>query len=88
MKTIIMTLAAAFLVFAACSREESRPNIIFIMSDDHAEKAISAYDSTLIRTPNIRPPGQRGDPFQQQLRDQFHLRPQPGGAPDREIRAH
>lgn len=30
-----------------------RPNIIFIMSDDHAFQAISAYDSTLINTPNI-----------------------------------
>ncbi|MEH0152917.1 sulfatase [Limibacter armeniacum] len=30
-----------------------RPNIIFIMSDDHAQRAISAYDSTLIQTPNI-----------------------------------
>jgi arylsulfatase A-like enzyme len=31
----------------------SRPNILFIMSDDHSERAISAYGSTLIRTPNI-----------------------------------
>lgn len=31
----------------------SPPNIIFIMSDDHASKAISAYDSSLIQTPNI-----------------------------------
>lgn len=30
-----------------------RPNIIFIMSDDHAYQAISAYDSKLIQTPNI-----------------------------------
>lgn len=30
-----------------------RPNIIFIMSDDHAYQAISAYDSNLIQTPNI-----------------------------------
>ncbi len=29
------------------------PNIIVIMADDHAQRAISAYDSTLIRTPNI-----------------------------------
>lgn len=32
---------------------QKRPNILFIMSDDHAYQAISAYDSTLIRTPNI-----------------------------------
>lgn len=29
------------------------PNIIFILADDHAERAISAYDSTLIHTPNL-----------------------------------
>lgn len=32
---------------------QERPNIIFIMSDDHAYQAISAYDNTLIETPNI-----------------------------------
>jgi arylsulfatase A-like enzyme len=30
-----------------------RPNIVFIMSDDHAAQAISAYGSRLIRTPHI-----------------------------------
>lgn len=30
-----------------------RPNIIFIMSDDHAYQAISAYSNHLIKTPNI-----------------------------------
>ena len=30
-----------------------RPNIIFIMADDHAEQAISAYGGELVRTPNI-----------------------------------
>ncbi|MEM7571687.1 MAG: sulfatase [Bacteroidota bacterium] len=30
-----------------------RPNILFIMSDDHAERAISAYDNSLISTPNL-----------------------------------
>jgi arylsulfatase A-like enzyme len=33
--------------------EAKRPNIIFIMSDDHAYQAISAYDDRLIQTPNI-----------------------------------
>jgi len=31
----------------------SRPNIIFILSDDHAYQAISAYGSELAETPNI-----------------------------------
>ncbi|MEE9431090.1 MAG: sulfatase [Melioribacteraceae bacterium] len=33
--------------------QQEQPNIIFIMSDDHAEKAISAYTSELLKTPNI-----------------------------------
>ncbi|PRY89028.1 sulfatase family protein [Mongoliibacter ruber] len=54
-------LLFAFLIttLVSCSSEKSethkkeRPNIIFIMSDDHAYQAISAYDNTLIETPNI-----------------------------------
>ena len=47
----------AVLAFS-CKTEEGektaeRPNIIFIMSDDHAYQAISAYDNSLIETPNI-----------------------------------
>ncbi len=33
--------------------KKERPNIIFIMSDDHSERAISAYGGKLINTPNI-----------------------------------
>jgi len=32
---------------------QEKPNIVFIMSDDHAYQAISAYSDKLIRTPNI-----------------------------------
>ena len=32
---------------------QQRPNIIYIMSDDHDAQAISAYNKTLIHTPNI-----------------------------------
>ncbi|HEY3129927.1 MAG TPA: sulfatase [Acidobacteriota bacterium] len=32
---------------------DNRPNILFIMSDDHAVHAISAYGSRINRTPNI-----------------------------------
>lgn len=34
-------------------QQPTRPNILFIMTDDHAEKAISAYGHELIQTPNI-----------------------------------
>ena len=55
-KTIFLA-ALAVLAFA-CSTDEKektadRPNIIFIMSDDHAYQAISAYNDKLIETPNI-----------------------------------
>ena len=42
------------LFLAACQpRQERPPNIVFIFSDDHALRAISAYDSSLILTPAI-----------------------------------
>jgi arylsulfatase A-like enzyme len=56
---IIKLTPKALLVFAALSgavQADERPNIIFIMSDDHAANAISAYDGRLadtFRTPNI-----------------------------------
>ncbi|MEO1016422.1 MAG: sulfatase [Pseudomonadota bacterium] len=37
-----------------------RPNILFIMADDHAARAISAYGSGLNQTPNIDRIGQDG----------------------------
>ncbi len=55
---------AAALFLAACSATpeprdaaapapDPRPNIIFVMADDHAFQAISAYGSDLVDTPNI-----------------------------------
>ena len=41
------------LLMFSCSDNDKRPNILFIMSDDHAYQAISAYDDKLIQTPNI-----------------------------------
>lgn len=43
-------------LLASCQKQEKkqdRPNIIFIMSDDHAYQAISAYGHGLNETPNI-----------------------------------
>ncbi len=42
-----------FLLFASASFAQQRPNIIYIMSDDHDADAISAYNKKLISTPNI-----------------------------------
>ena len=44
---------AATLLLPCLSQAPERPNIIFIMSDDHAVKAVSAYGSELVQTPNI-----------------------------------
>lgn len=41
------------LLFPFFAFSQQRPNIIFIMSDDHDMDAISAYNKTLISTPNI-----------------------------------
>ena len=46
-------LALAFTGCSGKAQEKARPNIVFIMSDDHAYQAISAYDDRLIQTPNI-----------------------------------
>jgi arylsulfatase A-like enzyme len=35
------------------SAPAKRPNILFIMSDDHAAHAFSAYGSRINRTPNL-----------------------------------
>ena len=48
--TIIMSLSIGQI---GANQPEKRPNILFIMSDDHAENAISTYGSNLIQTPNI-----------------------------------
>ena len=44
-------------------QERQQPNIIFIMSDDHAYQAISAYSNKLIQTPNIDRLGEEGIRF-------------------------
>ena len=58
MKRVFQIIPIALLIvsFWSCKQEEKqaeRPNIIFIMSDDHAYQAISAYSNHLIETPNI-----------------------------------
>jgi len=40
--------------------EKQRPNIVYIMSDDHAAHAISAYGSKINKTPNIDRIGREG----------------------------
>ena len=56
MKKLIILVLLLLLIWSCnnSKKEEiKRPNIIFIMSDDHAYQAISAYSSNLIQTPSI-----------------------------------
>lgn len=59
-----MTIRAALLVFLSVqgmlTAQSTRPNIVFIMTDDHARRAVSAYDTTLIHTPHIDRIGHEG----------------------------
>ena len=51
--TVLVTLTTACAPDTPTATQDTRPNILFIMSDDHSERAISAYGSNLISTPNI-----------------------------------
>jgi arylsulfatase A-like enzyme len=55
LKTTTAAAAALTLPAFAVSRASAakRPNIVFIMADDHASHAISAYGGKLNKTPNI-----------------------------------
>ena len=48
---LLALVAAAFT--STTSVAADRPNIIFIMSDDHAAHAIGAYGSRVNETPNL-----------------------------------
>jgi arylsulfatase A-like enzyme len=52
MKTTLMTAGLLGMMVAAAGAA-NRPNILFIMSDDHAAHAISAYGSRVNQTPNL-----------------------------------
>ncbi|MDU0353279.1 sulfatase-like hydrolase/transferase [Paraglaciecola aquimarina] len=60
-KIKFVSILSLLTIITACSinldekpkTTSKRPNVLFIMSDDHAYQAISAYDNTLINTPNI-----------------------------------
>lgn len=51
---ILNVMAVLGLISCQDKKSETRkPNIVFMMSDDHAYQAISAYSDRLIHTPNI-----------------------------------
>ena len=57
-RSLSIQLTVITFLFVSCQTSnqekiQKRPNILFIMSDDHAYQAISAYSDKLIQTPNI-----------------------------------
>ena len=63
LKRFCCLLMMAVSPVIAAQGEDSRPNIVFIMSDDHAVRAVSAYGNSLMATPNIDRIASRGMRF-------------------------
>lgn len=53
MKRIKQSLTFLFLLAVTATSAQKRPNILIIVSDDHAYQTISAYGSKLMQTPAI-----------------------------------
>lgn len=53
MKQLFLFLILIIALIVGCKTENQRPNILFILSDDHSVKAVSSYGSKLNTTPNI-----------------------------------
>src|SRR5208337_2197301 len=53
----------ALTLSAPLRAADTRPNILYIMSDDHAAHAVSAYGSKVNKTPNIDSIGKDGMRF-------------------------
>jgi arylsulfatase A-like enzyme len=64
MKSIKKVLPFLFLIPAFISSAQKRPNILIIVSDDHAYQAISAYGNKEIQTPSIDRIAKEGAIFQ------------------------
>ena len=48
-----LTAALLFMPAVVTAQSGGRPNIVFIMTDDHAAHAIGAYGSRVNTTPNL-----------------------------------
>jgi len=53
MRSLFVCLLFSTLFLSCSETKQSPPNILFIMSDDHAFQAVSAYGHDLNHTPNI-----------------------------------
>ena len=66
MKNRLLIVSAFLVALASPARSGAadRPNILYIMSDDHAAHAISAYGSRVNKTPNLDRLGKEGVRFE------------------------
>ena len=66
MKNRLLIVSAFLVAWASPARSGAadRPNILYIMSDDHAAHAISAYGSRVNKTPNLDRLGKEGVRFE------------------------
>ena len=51
--SLALLISASHASMVAQPARGTRPNIIFIMTDDHAAHAIGAYGSKVNQTPNL-----------------------------------
>ncbi len=60
-RTFLLIIVVTGIVRAQTHQpSQQKPNVIFIMSDDHGYQAVSAYSKKLIHTPNIDRIGRQG----------------------------
>jgi arylsulfatase A-like enzyme len=53
LRLLLLACASVVVSAAAASAADTRPNILFIMSDDHGYQAMSAYGSRVNKTPHL-----------------------------------
>jgi arylsulfatase A-like enzyme len=49
----LRAITGAAMASSACSRPVRRPNILYIMTDDHVPAAMSCYGNKILHTPNL-----------------------------------
>lgn len=63
-RTKVLQTGLVLLALCGCGRQtEARPNILYIMTDDHAAHMMSIYGSRIASTPNLDRIGQEGMRF-------------------------
>ena len=74
---VLVVLATDAYALGAQGARPARPNILFIMTDDHAAHAIGAYGSRVNKTPNLDRLAREGRAPDERLRHQLDLHAEP-----------